>query len=99
MAFIDFMSYMIDFGLLLFSVFLSCRRRATRCALVTGFHTCALPIWAARVVVAMDRIRLGVGPVALLAQRRDQRQVFAKAHLVLPEHAQLLAGGFGEVAH
>src|SRR3546814_4450481 len=26
-------------------VFFSSRRRHTRCALVTGVHTCALPIW------------------------------------------------------
>src|SRR3546814_10703894 len=27
--------------------FISSRRRHTRCALVTGVHTCALPIWMA----------------------------------------------------
>src|SRR3546814_2881127 len=33
--------------ILLFSFFFSCRRRHTRCALVTGVQTCALPIWRA----------------------------------------------------
>src|SRR3546814_6965727 len=32
---------------LLFFFFFSSRRRHTRCALVTGVQTCALPIWAA----------------------------------------------------
>src|SRR3546814_4117365 len=31
---------------LLFSFFFSSRRRHTRCALVTGVQTCALPIWS-----------------------------------------------------
>src|SRR3546814_11120067 len=38
--------------------FFSSRRRHTRCALVTGVQTCALPIWAvpdARVAVDADR--------------------------------------------
>src|SRR3546814_3437983 len=30
-----------------FDFFFSSRRRHTRCALVTGVQTCALPIWAA----------------------------------------------------
>src|SRR3546814_2816159 len=30
---------------MLFSFFFSSRRRHTRCALVTGVQTCALPIW------------------------------------------------------
>src|SRR3546814_4137794 len=30
---------------LMWRFFLSCRRRHTRCALVTGVQTCALPIW------------------------------------------------------
>src|SRR3546814_2499773 len=32
----------------LFFFFFSSRRRHTRCALVTGVQTCALPIWATR---------------------------------------------------
>src|SRR3546814_2664405 len=37
---------------LLFSFFFSSRRRHTRCALVTGVQTCALPILAQRINVA-----------------------------------------------
>src|SRR3546814_7272689 len=43
--------------------FFSSRRRHTRCALVTGVQTCALPICTA----AMYRTVIGVGPVGALA--------------------------------
>src|SRR3546814_3246065 len=33
------------FGIVFFFFFFSSRRRHTRCALVTGVQTCALPIW------------------------------------------------------
>src|SRR3546814_6892114 len=36
---------MYDVGSLSVCLFLSSRRRQTRCALVTGVQTCALPIW------------------------------------------------------
>src|SRR3546814_3732318 len=42
-------------------VFFSSRRRHTRCALVTGVQTCALPIWAAAVAP---------GPAEAAAARR-----------------------------
>src|SRR3546814_11773220 len=46
-------------------VFFSSRRRHTRCALVTGVQTCALPILVAVLqaagVVAADRLQVGVG--------------------------------------
>src|SRR3546814_20824485 len=39
-------SYVLDILFLLYSFFFfSSRRRHTRCALVTGVQTCALPIW------------------------------------------------------
>src|SRR3546814_7855936 len=34
--------------------FFSSRRRHTRCALVTGVQTCALPIWHAELLVILD---------------------------------------------
>src|SRR3546814_18819650 len=39
----------VNLGLLVYSFFFSSRRRHTRCALVTGVQTCALPIfeWSA----------------------------------------------------
>src|SRR3546814_9644282 len=36
-------------------VFFSSRRRHTRCALVTGVQTCALPIWKNRATVPVSR--------------------------------------------
>src|SRR3546814_8758835 len=39
----------------LFVFFFSSRRRHTRCALVTGVQTCALPIWSSRRVRAACR--------------------------------------------
>src|SRR3546814_9377173 len=38
----------LDFVVFLFYFFFSSRRRHTRCALVTGVQTCALPIWPVR---------------------------------------------------
>src|SRR3546814_3967574 len=34
----------LDYGVVLFYFLFSSRRRHTRCAVVTGVHTCALPI-------------------------------------------------------
>src|SRR3546814_16203814 len=45
--------------------FFSSRRRHTRCALVTGVQTCALPIY-----LATDRIRW-IGPVERLFEGQD----------------------------
>src|SRR3546814_7904690 len=42
------------FALLMF--FFSSRRRHTRCALVTGVQTCALPILFAAIVISLDRL-------------------------------------------
>src|SRR3546814_9283244 len=39
---------MCSYFVLLLFVFFSSRRRHTRCALVTGVQTCALPIWCRR---------------------------------------------------
>src|SRR3546814_2915568 len=43
--------------------FFSSRRRHTRCALVTGVQTCALPIWARQGLAGV--LRLGVIPAAM----------------------------------
>src|SRR3546814_4256739 len=40
-------------GVVLVFVFLSSRRRHTRCALVTGVQTCALPIYSVRGISAL----------------------------------------------
>src|SRR3546814_2127248 len=51
---------------LLFDIvfFFSSRRRHTRCALVTGVQTCALPIYVARrhLLAGAAEQRLGLGP-------------------------------------
>src|SRR3546814_3927717 len=54
---------MIVFCLLVF--FFSSRRRHTRCALVTGVQTCALPIWA---------ISIGEGADILFLVMLDERR-------------------------
>src|SRR3546814_9319955 len=63
--------------------FFSSRRRHTRCALVTGVQTCALPICA---LAAFDP--LAAGPASVAAQpadpnavqnRQDQKEAFLKA--------------------
>src|SRR3546814_20513481 len=64
--------------------FFSSRRRHTRCALVTGVQTCALPIWDGRVRVEP----LGLGVLARL-----DREV-AVAHQVL--EPDLGPGGRGD---
>src|SRR3546814_10828355 len=55
-------SYFIVFCMLFYLFFFSSRRRHTRCALVTGVQTCALPIY---------ELAHGAGPRFLGARRRD----------------------------
>src|SRR3546814_2088159 len=52
-------------------VFFSSRRRHTRCALVTGVQTCALPICIGVVTITNE---VGHGELAELAQVRCQQQ-------------------------
>src|SRR3546814_4871754 len=49
--------YSLFFELRVFFFFFSSRRRHTRCALVTGVQTCALPIWIA--LAANQRLEIG----------------------------------------
>src|SRR3546814_9803138 len=53
--------------------FFASRRRHTRCAIVTGVQTCALPILAATYAVA-----LGAGTSIGAAKKRKQRQSTTK---------------------
>src|SRR3546814_8909337 len=73
--------------------FFSSRRRHTRCALVTGVQTCALPIFAGELVdpggkdLAPRRAELEAG----FAQRRPHH-VLERAHLVqnrTPRHQEI----------
>src|SRR3546814_3013599 len=52
----------VRFLLVLFLFFFSSRRRHTRCALVTGVQTCALPIYVS--VAMLDHVSLGVRDLA-----------------------------------
>src|SRR3546814_8069961 len=58
------------FVLFLFLFFFSSRRRHTRCALVTGVQTCALPIWTRVVDRRVPRRAAGLGVRGQLLVRR-----------------------------
>src|SRR3546814_10849234 len=49
-----------------FFFFFSSRRRHTRCALVTGVQTCALPILAGQLALAFDQDRAGAPDARLV---------------------------------
>src|SRR3546814_5259058 len=59
---------------LLFSFFFSSRRRHTRCALVTGVQTCALPISLSILAVREQSDRRARAAEPHAAQRRPQRR-------------------------
>src|SRR3546814_955840 len=65
--------------------FFSSRRRHTRCALVTGVQTCALPIsgwWRHLVVVDHDRAGVGLQPAHALFDDPDRLAHLGHAHQV-----------------
>src|SRR3546814_1762628 len=45
-----------------FCVFFSSRRRHTRCALVTGVQTCALPIWSEGLLGVVTEVTVRILP-------------------------------------
>src|SRR3546814_4526182 len=61
--------------------FFSSRRRHTRCALVTGVQTCALPIYVDR-QIARERTRMAaalhVEPRVLILHARREREVVGR---------------------
>src|SRR3546814_9897091 len=72
-----------------FLFFFSSRRRHTRCALVTGVQTCALPI----LQVSLDR-RAGADEVAVssdVVDAADRRPVLVSLRAVQREEGMLLA--------
>src|SRR3546814_9917839 len=73
-------SVFFEFGFVFF--FFSSRRRHTRCALVTGVQTCALPIFSARSPVISDRPR----PANSLSSKHSGEMKCRRAH-----RARLLA--------
>src|SRR3546814_3602452 len=72
MFFILYVIVYLFICVLLFFLFAS-RRRHTRCALVTGVQTCALPIY---LIVR----RLYDGPQAYLIQNTDKRVIFVNPY-------------------
>src|SRR3546814_5343210 len=65
----------IAYSLYLFVFFFSSRRRHTRCALVTGVQTCALPIWAeGGKLLAHQYRQLGTLPPAVGEQCMGPRE-------------------------
>src|SRR3546814_5614751 len=72
---------MYDLDYFLFLFFFSSRRRLTRCALVTGVQTCALPILehASALIVGLEP-EPGPTPGAML----DQHRIDQVLHALLP---------------
>src|SRR3546814_5388582 len=68
--------------------FFSSRRRHTRCALVTGVQTCALPIWVARLVPGGEA---GDAVVLLGGQADPELEVERAGDLLGEEGAEALA--------
>src|SRR3546814_7372426 len=61
----------------LFCVFFSSRRRHTRCALVTGVQTCALPIFILPVQSLSSRVKELYNPKAFITHAALLDQAFA----------------------
>src|SRR3546814_3862199 len=76
--------------------FFSSRRRHTRCALVTGVQTCALPISQAERAVGRETVERAVDPLLRHMQRRADRMaerqpgVDDARHALLPPGAERL---------
>src|SRR3546814_7626581 len=77
--------------------FVSIRRRHTKCALVTGVQTCALPIFAAKAVIAAAEKALeatgGAGMFRKLGLERLLRDAHGAQFHPLPEKRQQLFTG------
>src|SRR3546814_4807404 len=73
----DIVSYMYSmfFGLLFFVYFFfSSRRRHTRCALVTGVQTCALPIYGQNALEWDGRFWFGTATDRLVVKSEGERE-------------------------
>src|SRR3546814_8642994 len=90
--------------------FFSSRRRHTRCALVTGVQTCALPI--SRTYLAARQDKAGVDVIARLITptiaawidvgaraKRPERHLIAASPATRPEPALLLEAALVELEH
>src|SRR3546814_6806516 len=72
----DYCLILVNFVLFFFSS----RRRHTRCALVTGVQTCALPIWL---------INQGAGCVALMGRNPPQHQEELDSRIIRSEERRV----------
>src|SRR3546814_1577867 len=74
----SFFKRFCHFVVCLFCFFFSSRRRHTRCALVTGVQTCALPISCSARVGLIDPLRLADGaargrPLSRISRSEERR--------------------------
>src|SRR3546814_21126711 len=88
------MCVLLLFVVVSFFFFFSSRRRHTRCALVTGVQTCALPISFAR-YEAMQQLMLDTLVAAVTHGRADHGTVIAAVRETLAD-ATLYAAFIGE---
>src|SRR3546814_3656308 len=84
--------------------FFSSRRRHTRCALVTGVQTCALPIWTANISLTAELSLAGLAsnfhnvvhetlaPLYELFDGFDATQQFVKSEIAEFQNAMLRLG-------
>src|SRR3546814_19213948 len=84
------MCYVLTLSYLVLLFFFSSRRRHTRCALVTGVQTCALPILFLAVVPELPRHRAG-------AQSDERRQPAHHPHR--DRRRSVSSGGRGASGH
>src|SRR3546814_7010519 len=70
-------------GVLAWLVFLSSRRRHTRCALGTGVQTCALPIYLDDALARIREVGEGDGINVDLSRREDVAKLFDAARRYL----------------
>src|SRR3546814_5262868 len=68
--------------------FFSSRRRHTRCALVTGVQTCALPIWIEPKAAPAGGKPIGAFATPAFGEAVGKGQSDARPHLVRPERSR-----------
>src|SRR3546814_6828187 len=82
----------------MYLVFFASRRWHTRCALVTGVQTCALPIFRPNGDVALAVVSIDLSRTALHGQGRDAgegHRALPTVHAHVGDRRQILPGGVG----